>query len=207
MSKYILVLALLALCTSSFAVSFTVQDVTWTAVTYVSISGNSMTKNAGSVNTWDAGAFSNEYLAAGKNGYVETTALNTGSHRMIGFSDTNPNAYYGTIDFALYLHASGGFSVYENNSSVWGSGTYTAGDVFRVAREGTAIRYYKNGVVFYTSSTTALSGNLYADTSIYEMGGSVYNVKIGTEVTVPEPVSVVFLALGILGLGIRKIQK
>lgn len=200
MKKYIFILALLLFCASTFAVSFSVQNVTWSNGLYVSISGNSMTRNSGG-NSWDAGAFSNEYLAAGKNGYVESVAQETTAYRMFGFSDNDPNTSYSSIDFAIYLHMSGYLYIYENGSNPWGAGSYTMGDVFRVAREGTAIKYYKNGVVFYTSAVTALSGNLYADTSIYTSGGTIYNVTIGTEVTVPEPASLVCLTLGILGLG------
>lgn len=184
MQKFLFVFLFLAVTTSSFGVSFDIQNIVWTSPVNVTISGNSLTQN-GAANQWNAGAFSTQYIAAGKNGYVETTAQETTSHRMFGLSDFDTNAVYNTIDYALYMTYGGTIQIYENGSYMGNFGTYTTGSVFRVAREGTEIKYYHNSSLIRTVAN-GLTVNLYADTSSYELNSTIYNAKIAVEV-IPEP--------------------
>jgi len=68
------------------------QDVAWTNAIGVTPSGNNLTKGAG--NNWgNGGAASMQALASG-DGYVEWTASETDSHRMIGLSHGDSNQDY-----------------------------------------------------------------------------------------------------------------
>jgi RHS repeat-associated protein len=56
---------------------------------------------------------------------------------------------------------------------------YSTGDIFRVAVEGGAVKYKKNGTVFYTS-TLAPTYPLLVDTSLFSNGVTLSNVVIGS---------------------------
>ena len=69
----------------------------------VTVAGNSLTKTAATA--WgNAGAVSTSQIASG-DGYVEFTASETSTYRMLGLSNGNANASYDDIDFALYQYA------------------------------------------------------------------------------------------------------
>ena len=167
------------------------QDVTWTQGVNVTINGNNL--SCLSSNTWNSGAFSSQYIAANTDGLVQTTVLETSTHRMLGLSWDNQDAYWSSIDYALYLIAGNPIYVYENGVGRGYFGVYATGDVVGIKREGSTIQYYKNNVVFYTSSVS-YSGILYADASLYEYGATLQNVQIGG---VPEPCSFIFLFMGL----------
>ena len=125
--------------------------------------GNSLTKTA--ANAWgNAGAVSTQQIASG-DGYVEITASETTTYRMIGLSKGNTNASYEDIDFALYL-ALGQLRVYENLTSKGTFGNFATGDKLRIAVVGGVVKYSRNGTVFYTSTKTA-SYPLLVDTALY----------------------------------------
>jgi hypothetical protein len=55
--------------------------------------------------------------------------------------------------------------------------TFVSGDVFRIAVGAGVVNYYKNGTVFYISST-APSTPLQASVAINSLGGTVSNAMI-----------------------------
>ena len=76
------------------------MPVVWTSAVGVTVTGNSLTKTAAT--GWgNAGAVSTQQIASG-DGYVEFTASETTTYRMLGLSNGNTNASYEDIDFALY---------------------------------------------------------------------------------------------------------
>ena len=89
---------------------------------------------------------------------------------MIGLSDTNPNTNWTSIDYAIYIwrtNSTRNYYVYENGTLRFSSSiSRNPNDIFSVERNGTTIRYYRNGTVFYTS-TVASTTDLYVDTAIY----------------------------------------
>ncbi|NUM33988.1 MAG: PEP-CTERM sorting domain-containing protein [Candidatus Brocadiae bacterium] len=194
MHKHLLVLTILCVFISvAAATPLQVEDIIWTSIVGVSVNGNILTKTAGT--GWgNAGAFSVQYIAAGNDGYAEITVKETSTYRMFGLSDTDASLSYDTIDYAIYTSTGGELLVYENGVRRELGLGYTTNDVLQVAREGSYIKYSKNGQVFRTVS--ALSGNLYADASFYNTGSTVYNAKIAT--TVPEPTSWLLLSAGLL---------
>ena len=87
----------------------------WTSAVGVTVNGNSLTKTA--ANGWgNAGAVSTQQIASG-DGYVEFTASETTTYRMLGLSNGNTNTSYEDIDFAIDAYAGGQIQVYENGTS------------------------------------------------------------------------------------------
>ncbi len=96
---------------------------------------------------------------------------------MIGLSDSDTDASYATIDYAIYLRNDGCACVFENGASKGTFGTYSSGDVLSVERTGSTITYLKNGSVFYTSAV-ASTGDLHVDTSLHTTGATLNDIVI-----------------------------
>ncbi len=141
----------------------------------VSAAGNSLTRTATGDSWGTAGASSTQQITSG-DGYLEVTATETSSYRMLGLSNGDANQNYGEIDFGFNLATSGMLYVYESGASVVAS-SYATGDVLRVAVEGGVVKYRKNGTVIYTSTVTP-TYPLLADTSLYTNGSTISNSVI-----------------------------
>jgi hypothetical protein len=151
------------------------QAIVWTSAAGVSVSGNTLTKT--SVNGWgNAGAVSTKSLGSG-DGFVELTARETTTHRMLGLSKGNTNLAFGEIAFGLYLAAGATLHVYEKGAYRGGFGAYAAGDRLRVSVTGRVVRYSRNGIIFYTS-TVAPAYPLLVDTALYTTGATLANVTV-----------------------------
>ncbi len=138
--------------------------------------GNSLTKTS-TTSAWDAGAASTNVIRDG-NGYVEFTANETTTYRMLGLSNGDTNQNYTDIDYAIFLVNNGYVQVYEAGNYVWQFGGYAAGDRFRVEVLYGVVRYRKNGTVFYTS-TIAPKFPLRVDSSLYSPGATLTDVRVG----------------------------
>ena len=125
----------------------------WATLTGMSASGGVVTKTA--ANGWtNAGAISSNVLAANTDGWVEFVA-GTGNSYEIGFS-IDPSFNYSDLTNAISIsNINGLFSTYESSTNT-AFGTWQAGDVFKVSREGSSVKYYKNGTVFRTVSVSAV---------------------------------------------------
>ncbi len=152
------------------------QSAQWSALTGVSQNLNTITKN-GVTSNWDADAFSVQSIASNTNGWIEFSAGETNTYKMMGLSATNPNASYSSIAYALYFVNDGTVQIYENGAFKGSFGTYTTTDVFRVERVGTTVYYKKNGAPFYPS-TIASTGVLYGDCSLYTPNSSIKNISL-----------------------------
>jgi RHS repeat-associated protein len=150
------------------------QNVSWTNAVGVSVSGNNLTKNA--PDNWaNSGAASSQAIVSG-DGYIELTATETNTFRMIGLSHGDANQDYTDIDFAAYL-ATTNLCIYEAGVSRGCVSTYTTGDTIRVAVESGVVKYKKNGAVVYTS-TVAPTYPLLVDTALWNNGSTLNNVVI-----------------------------
>jgi hypothetical protein len=98
------------------------ENVTWTNAMGVSSNGNSLTKTA-SGDASNAGASSTRAIISG-DGYVQFTASETSSYRMMALSHCDANQSYEELDFAFYLGQNGYLYVYENNVPVYFAGFY-----------------------------------------------------------------------------------
>ena len=161
-------------------------DVTWLNLVGVTANGNTITKTA--LTGWgNAGAASSQTFSG--DGGLEFLATETNTYRMCGLSDSNPDANFTSIDYAVYLASGGAVYVYENGTSRGTFGTYQSGDRFSVERTGSTVVYKKNGTTFYTS-TVASSGTLMADAAIHTTGGTVSDAKMnGVTLGAPNAVS------------------
>src|SRR5205085_3438915 len=76
-------------------------------------STNTLTKTTGT-SAWNAGAISDQAIAAGADGYVEATVADTSSYVMFGLSSGDTDQTYQDIDYAFYLNpTTPNLSVYE----------------------------------------------------------------------------------------------
>ncbi|HJQ69750.1 MAG TPA: fibronectin type III domain-containing protein, partial [Blastocatellia bacterium] len=152
------------------------QNVAWTNLVNVAATGNSLRNNVAA----NGGATSVQRIESG-NGYVEFTATETNTYRWAGLSNGDSGTGYEDVDFAINLTSnahSGGFIVNIHENGVYkGDTIYSSGDVFRVAVEGGAVKYYKNGSLIYTSARTPVYP-LIVDTSFGEVGATITNAKI-----------------------------
>jgi alpha-tubulin suppressor-like RCC1 family protein len=140
-------------------------------------SGLSKTGSTG----WNAGASSSRAIDSG---YVECTVSETNTDRILGLSHIDADASYASIEYGLYLESSGTLKVYESGQYRGAFGSYAPGDRLRIAVENQTVTYYKNGVLAYTS-TVAPTLPLVADTTFYQLGGSLLNTIMSGTAVVP----------------------
>jgi hypothetical protein len=151
-----------------------VQNVVWTSKVNVTATGNSLQKTGGCNTCDDAGAVSQQTIAAG-DGYVEFTASEITTQRFIGLSNGNPGTTAQEIAFSIKLSSNSIASVQEHAVYKTEIG-YVPGDIFRIAVVGGVIKYSKNGVVFYTSGTPTYP--LLVDTTFWDTSATINNAVI-----------------------------
>jgi hypothetical protein len=151
------------------------QPVVWTSLVKVTASGNTITKNAGCSGCGDAGAVSQQTIAAG-DGYVEFT-MSAGADGTAGLSSGNPGVTGAEIKFGL--RSTGGYVEVRESGVYKSDWPIVAGAVYRVAVEGSVVKYYQNGMSKYTSAV-APTYPLLLDTSVNTMGGAVQNAVIAS---------------------------
>ena len=150
------------------------EAVRWTNLVNVTANSNSLTKTGGCGGCADAGAFSQQQIAG--NGYVQITASEGNTLRMIGLTSGTGGTDGGDIKFALRLQA--------GRAEVRESGVYkseiavAAGDTLRITIAGGSVQYAKNGSVFFTSAGGGAS--LVVKASLYDLGATLNNVVIGS---------------------------
>ena len=148
-----------------------------TGVNYDSHTGDLKKSIAG--NHWgDSGVESENVLAADVDGWVQFTASETNTYRMLGLNKTSDgvNSHFNTIDYALYARADGYVHVYENGAHKGKFTPYNTGDILRIERVGSTLYYKKNGTTFYTS-TVKTAGALRLDASINSTNGTIKNIE------------------------------
>ncbi|HEY1266910.1 MAG TPA: Ig-like domain-containing protein [Candidatus Binatia bacterium] len=159
--------------------TFSAQNVTWVNPVNVTVSGNSLQENCGGCA--NSGALSAQSLSSG-NGYVQFTASEMTTQRSVGLASSTAGTSRDNMAYAISLwdalSSSGGHYVEVYESGVYrGSTSYSTGDVFRIAVENKIVKYYKNGVVFYTSAKTP-KYPLYMDTALWSAGSTIANAVI-----------------------------
>lgn len=144
---------------------------------------------------WNAGASSTAMLEG--DGFAEFTAVETDTARALGLSVGDSAADLADIDFAVVLTAAGGLEVWESGVSRGAFGNYAAGDRLRVELSQGAIKYRRNGVVFYTSSQVPGSP-LRVDASLDTPGATLSDVLLGDLVFTADS------GVAVLGTGLSK---
>ncbi|SED96141.1 hypothetical protein SAMN04487765_0932 [Tenacibaculum sp. MAR_2010_89] len=139
----------------------------------ISISNDVITKTGS--NGWNHGLATQGNFTG--DGYVEFFPVNIHKYYMIGVSQTNTNASYSSIEYAIYIWGDKNVRIYESGQNIGDKTTYKIGDVFRVERIGSEIHYKKNGATFYISLTPS-SGSLFGDISIHSNNTHIKDLKI-----------------------------
>ncbi|MFZ6011289.1 MAG: RHS repeat-associated core domain-containing protein [Bacteroidota bacterium] len=166
--------------------------VKWTNLKGVAINGSDLMM-AGSCCYGNAGATSVATLAAGVDGWVEMTAGELDKTRMIGLASTNVNDG-SSIEFAMQFDASANLHVYEDGAQIKYLGKYVAGTVARVSREGSAVKYYMDGVLKHTSVKTS-TGSLMIDAAFYHTKATIKGVQLSFGINGAADDHLEFLAL------------
>jgi subtilisin family serine protease len=149
--------------------------ITWVGMNGTAVSGTTLSKTSTST-AWDGNAYSQGTLLSGLNGWASMTVLETNTFRTFGLAMPNTTLDESNINYGIRLRNNATVQIVENGSLVATVGVYANGDVFRIQRVGTTIKYLRNGVVIYTSAV-ASSTNLIVDVSIRSTGGTIYNVQ------------------------------
>ena len=155
--------------TATFRPAATDEPVAWTRRLGVQAAGNDLVMT-GPRGWGNAGAVSTKALQG--DGAVELRASETGSARMFGLSDSDPDQDWRSLDFALYLSPTAGLAVYESGAYRGGAGAYASGDVLRIAVEAGVVRYWNGGVLLYESAI-APAAPLRVDASLYTPGATL----------------------------------
>ncbi len=127
-------------------------------------------------NSWSAGIATVKSIIG--DGAVSFIPQQTNKAVMVGLSYSNANTtLYNAIDFAIYAKSNGTIGVYEKGKNLGEYGSYTTTDTLSVQREGTQIRYQKNGVTVYTS-TVASTGTMIGDVSLYHSDTAIKDLDV-----------------------------
>ncbi len=148
-------------------------DLVWMNSVNTRVQGRTLLKTSTSA-TWNAGAVSTRTITSG---YMEFTASEASTYRIAGLSNGDSNQDYTDIDFAILLRSDTTIGIYEAGAYKGDFGTYVAGDRLRVEVQGTVVRYWKNGTLFYTSLNHP-SGALRIDTSLNAWSASLFNIVL-----------------------------
>jgi hypothetical protein len=146
----------------------------------VTVTGNSAAKNV--ADGWsNADVYSVDSFTGGA--YASAVAGEASTSLMFGLnSDPTSDSSYASIDYAIYL-AAGTLAVYESGVNKAPSlGAYAAGDVFAVVYDGSSVKYLKNGVVVYTSTSANASvpnQTLFFDSSLNSSNATLKNIRFG----------------------------
>lgn len=120
---------------------------------------------------WNAGFSSVESISG--DGFIEWTATENTKGRMVGLSTSDPNQNYTSQQYTFYYYAGGLMQIYESGVLQVDAQSYVANTtVFKIAREGTVLTYYKNGIP-QRSVTGVTTSPLYVDAIVDETGGTI----------------------------------
>ena len=119
---------------------------------------------------WNAGVSS--WNTVSNNGYFQFTATEQNKSRMAGLSTSYTGTSYTNIQYAFFLTSGGNLQIYESGGGRGGFGTYTTGDVLKIAVENNVVKYYKNGTLLYISNQAPTLPML-VDVSIQDQGGTI----------------------------------
>jgi hypothetical protein len=156
---------------------FSNAPIDWVALRNVTLNNSipatpSLTRTHGFHGYWNGGARSKGVLSG--DGSVFASAPSNFSLINFGLSEIFLDYAHTRISYNVYFRNENEIRVLENGSDKGPKTTYLPGDVIEIRRTGTTVRYLKNGVVFYTS-TTPSTRPLYAAASIANNGNTLSN--------------------------------
>lgn len=123
------------------------EPVTWSNVTNATAGSNgSITKNTGGF--WLASAHSSQSISG--DGFLECVLNNNGSPSNYVINVGLNSGSLSPVEY--YWAVASGYAQPYVNGVYQASTTVTTGDVLKIAVEGSAVKFYKNGTLVYTSS-------------------------------------------------------
>jgi len=152
------------------------QDVVWTDQVHVTVAGTTLQKTSGCDGCADAGARSQQEIAAG-DGHIEFTIGEANTFWFAGLSHGNTDTSYQDIDFSFRFNGAGSADVMENGIYRGGDTAYAAGDVFRIALVAGRVEYRRNGALLYTSQI-APTYPLLLDTALGSIGSTILSAQV-----------------------------
>jgi alpha-tubulin suppressor-like RCC1 family protein len=169
--------------TGATITKLSLETLVWSSSAGVAQQGASLTKTAATGN-WDAQATSTNFVSSG-DGWVEFTAIETTSRRVLGLKGIGSSQTYADIDFAIDLTDTGIVQVQELGTLRGQFGSYVNGDRLRIEIQDGIVRYRKNGTILYTSAVIP-SYPLHVEASLYTNGATLVGVATGDLVWINE---------------------
>ena len=151
--------------------------VNWQKRVKAVVKGTTLTKKGGCNGCSDAGAYSGQSIAAGKNGFLEFTVDEVQKKRYAGLKVSQNGTNAGQIDFAFSLQV--GYAEVREKGAYRADITIKKGDVLRISVQQGRVDYARNGQVFYTSAVTSTSA-LYGTASLLSLRSTIKDAKIAT---------------------------
>ncbi len=151
------------------------KDAVNTTPSYPAGEGSSLTKTSGSANNYDADAVSRRVMNG--DGAVRFRAPSTTVRYLVGFAGANTNRSYTSLNYCIFVHSAGTFTIYESGVHVGTHQPYSAGDVFEVRRRGSTVEYLRNGNVVQTK-TGASTAAMMVDCSFYTTGDTLADCMV-----------------------------
>lgn len=150
----------------------------------VAAQGAGLVKTAGCNGCPDASAVSVQQISG--SGTLEFAAAESGTLRLVGLGTGGVGAGPGDIQFAIRLQR--GVAEVRESGSYRSETTFSAGDTFSISVDNGAVRYARNGSVFYTSGSQA-SYALRVHAVFFDTNAAVAGVALstGTASAVPPP--------------------
>jgi hypothetical protein len=174
------------------AAAFAQQNVSWTNTVNATATGNTLQKTSGCNGCPDGGGVSQQQISSGAGSVAFTPVLGSSANLALyaglgGALSTPPVP--AELDYAFTFWASGGWDIRESGDYKT-EGSFAAGDTFAITVEaGAVVRYYKNGVLVYTSSVTPTTYPYVLGTTLFGAGSAAGAATISTSGSSPPPTS------------------
>ena len=139
----------------------------------VTASGNNLLKTGGCDGCSDASAVSEQLLTGAA--IATFMAPESGTLRFVGLGSGGGGTAAGDINFALRLQ--GGVVEVRESSAYKTDVGFAAGDVFQITMEIGVVRYWKNGSLFYTSTSPAPAA-MRVHVAMFNAGAAIANVTL-----------------------------
>lgn len=122
---------------------------TWTDLVNVTVNANNSLTKAITTTGYVSGAASENILDAGMDGYIQFTYSGGTSQYFVGFTGLNNSndVYYNLYSFLV--SSAGGCAVYQRNVAKLSVGTLANGDILKISREGTNVKFFEKQYTTY----------------------------------------------------------
>jgi endonuclease/exonuclease/phosphatase family metal-dependent hydrolase len=164
--------------TSTSTTAPTGNAVAWTSLVKSVASGGALQKTSGCGDCPDAGGVSLQKLTSGSVSFTVSSAAKL----VAGLNHDASSATSYSINYSFKFSGSNTWEVRESGTYRT-EGTFASSDVFRVAIEGTVVKYYRNSSLVYTSKVP-VSGTYVVDATLVSIGAKV---TAATDAAAPAP--------------------